>query len=256
MADSTDPARSQEYFTGLAGLYAAHRPGYPAPALELVLAGLRPPVEAADVGCGTGISARLLAERGARVIGIDPNADMLASARLASRGLQGLEFRRGSGEGTGLPAASLDLVLCAQSFHWLEARAALAEFRRILRPGGRLALVWNVVERSDPFSAEYRRVAERAQADAAGRGLCVPRERAADHELRDFTALRRSSFPNPQELDLEGLLGRMRSASYFPRCEPLRGELEHELATAFERHARGGRVALLHRTEVTLAERR
>lgn len=250
-----------EYFTGLASIYADHRPTYPTTAIDYMLDGLARPVIAADVGCGTGISTRLLAARGARVIGIDPNPDMLEQARRDSSTVKdGIEYRGGSGERTGLEDASVDLVVCAQAFHWFDAVAALREFHRILRAtsgqAGRLALMWNIKAPRNPFSAAFIRLTERAQADAATRGLTVPPERAADAALGGFfTNIRQRTFDNPQALDLDGTLGRLRSASYFPRSGPVREELEGELHAAFEEFARNGRVELFHHTEVTLADR-
>jgi ubiquinone/menaquinone biosynthesis C-methylase UbiE len=264
-----------EYFTGLASVYADHRPSYPIEAIDWVLhdlAGARP-LRIADVGCGTGISTRLLALRapgprpgpgpgsgsgGASVIGIDPNRDMLDEARRAS-GAGEIDYRIGTGERTGLVDASVDLVVCAQSFHWFDPPAkALAEFHRILHPGGRLALMWNIKEPSNPFSGVFTCVAERAMADAATRGLVVRSEREADPTRGGYFAnIQSREFPNPQDLDFPGVLGRIRSASYFPRPgNPLRETLERQLREAFDTHQRNGRVTLVHRTEVTLVERR
>src|SRR6185436_15158344 len=100
---------------------------------------------------GTGISARQLAACGVAVIAVEPNREMRESAAPDPR----VSWREGTAEATGLGAASLDLVLCAQAFHWFRQADAIAEFHRVLRPGGRLALVWNTRSRTDPFSLGY-----------------------------------------------------------------------------------------------------
>jgi 2-polyprenyl-3-methyl-5-hydroxy-6-metoxy-1,4-benzoquinol methylase len=86
------------YFDGLARNYAQHRPDYPDEAIDFILAGLPPRVRTADVGCGTGISSRLLARRSASVIGIDPNSDMLDQARADASAdpAATIEYRRGT----------------------------------------------------------------------------------------------------------------------------------------------------------------
>lgn len=256
-----------EYFTGLAGTYAQHRPSYPIEAIDFILDGLSKPIRVVDVGCGTGISTRLLASggRGAQVVGIDPNADMLARARQENEGNAKIEYRIGTGEQTGLADNAFDVVVCAQSFHWFDPLAALREFHRILRPptpgGGqqhaRLALMWNVKDpTADNFSAGYTAINDRAMADAATRGLTVRSEREADPTLGGFFHnIRRREFANPQMLDLNGVLGRMASASYFPKTDPLRSQLQHELRELFAKHERNGLVSLMHRAEVTLAGR-
>ncbi len=104
------------------------------------------------MGAGTGICSRLLADRGARVLAIEPNDAMRAAAEDHPR----VEWQRGTAERTGLEDSGVDLVVCAQAFHWFEPQAALQEFHRILRPGGRLALIWNKRDNSDPFTAGYR----------------------------------------------------------------------------------------------------
>ncbi|UCD74846.1 MAG: class I SAM-dependent methyltransferase, partial [Phycisphaerales bacterium] len=97
-------ANSKDYFTGLARGYDRHRPGYAPGAIDAMLLGLDPPVRAVSVGCGTGICCRLLAAKGVQTIGIDSNEDMLAEARRQSEEMAGnIVYRRGTGEGTGLP---------------------------------------------------------------------------------------------------------------------------------------------------------
>lgn len=258
MADnSASPIKpATDYFTGLASVYSEHRPTYPREAIQWILHELPASPRVADIGCGTGISTRLLAETGAQVTGIDPNLDMLNEARSLSCDDPSIEYRTGTGECTGLESDSVDAVVCAQSFHWFDARSALREFHRVLRPGGRLALMWNIKTESDPFSAHFTRLMRAAQVDAESRGLRVPSEREADPALGGFfTKVRRREFDNPQSLDLPGVLGRARSASYFPRIGPLRESFERELREAFDRHQRDGSVTLFHLTEVTLAER-
>src|SRR5262245_51312959 len=104
MARMNSPQPVTGYFTGLAQVYAECRPSYPTQAIDALLDGLSRPLMVADVGCGTGISTRLLAATGARVIGIDPNDDMLDQARRESEEKFNatIEYRQGTGEHTGL----------------------------------------------------------------------------------------------------------------------------------------------------------
>jgi ubiquinone/menaquinone biosynthesis C-methylase UbiE len=245
---------TSEYFTGLADDYDRHRPGYPPAVFEAALAGLPRPAAAADVGCGTGISSRLLAAAGATVTGIDPNRDMLEQAR--ARDTPGAVYRAGSAEATGLDDGSVDLVLCAQAFHWFDDETALAEFHRILRPGGRLALLWNVRREEATFMVAYEDLIRRAQEDTLGRGRLVRRNRGYDLAASGlFTEVRTLEFDNPHPLDREGLLGRARSASYFPREKEPAAVMERALNALFDEHARDGRVVLEQVARLTLGER-
>jgi SAM-dependent methyltransferase len=242
------------YFTGLAEVYNQYRPTYPIEAVKWIVHGCKRPITVADVGCGTGISTRLLARVADRVIGIDPNDDMLAQARREST--DAIEYRTGTGENTTLADGAVNVVVCAQSFHWFNASRALAEFHRITRPGGRLALMWNIRDDRDAFTAGYGDVVRRAQADALQRGLDVRNDHSGDITAGGhFTLIERRRFANPQVFDLDGLLGRARSASYFPRSGSLRTELEKVLKALFEQHQRSGQVTMQQFTEVTLATR-
>src|SRR5262245_60360312 len=110
MTNPPSKAAVTEYFTGLAQGYAEFRPSYPRQAIAAILEGLPTGVRFADIGCGTGISSRLLAAEGARVIGIDPNEDMLTQARSETQPdslvRYPIEYHKGTGEITGLPASS------------------------------------------------------------------------------------------------------------------------------------------------------
>src|SRR5689334_13001187 len=101
-------------FSGLADVYARNRPGYPDAAVDFILTrcGLRPGTLLIDVGCGTGMSTRLFAGRGLRVVGVEPNAEMRAQAEAAPAppGAPPPAYRDGRAEDTGLPDAAADAV--------------------------------------------------------------------------------------------------------------------------------------------------
>ncbi|NNF43568.1 MAG: class I SAM-dependent methyltransferase [Phycisphaerales bacterium] len=257
---SPDPAGATgDYFSGLAGVYARFRPGYPATAFDFMLSGLAPPITAVDVGCGTGISSRGLAAAGVTVIAVDPNQDMLDEAsRHPARPKVAIDYRRGSADELPVPDDTATLVLCAQSYHWFGSRETLEEFHRVLIPNGRLALMWNVRETGDSLSAGYERIMSEAQNQAQSRGRVLCRARSATPDTPDlFGPAHRERFPNPQTFDAAGWIGRARSASYFPpEGDPRREEYETALRRLFDTHARDGTVTLRERTEVTMVTAR
>jgi ubiquinone/menaquinone biosynthesis C-methylase UbiE len=132
---------TSEIWTGEAAIYDRSRPTPPPVLLDILtqLANTSHPELVVDLGCGTGLSTMIWAERAQRVIGIEPNADMRAQAirKLEhSPHAAHIDYREGISNQTGLPDNSADIVTCAQSLHWMEPTSTLAEIARILRPGG------------------------------------------------------------------------------------------------------------------------
>jgi SAM-dependent methyltransferase len=232
--------------------YSRYRPDYPSAALDELLRGLGPPsrIRAADVGAGTGIASRLLAERGVSVSSVEPNPAMRAAARAHPRVRQ----LGTTGERTGLPRASVSLVICAQAFHWFDPHLALREFRRILKPGGRLAILWNERIAFDSFTASYTDIVRAS----AGRDTTEATSAGVRSLIRNagFEGVRRLTFAHTQSLTIAALLGQARSISYAPRRGPAAGALRKGLRALHARFAdASGRVRVVYRTILFLAAR-
>lgn len=238
-------------FTARAESYAAYRPSYPPAVIDALIEGLGDPSTlcVADLGAGTGISARLLADRGASVFAVEPNAAMRHAAAPHAR----VRFCDGTAERTGLDDSSIDLVTAFQAYHWFDPEPTHREFVRILKPGGRAALIWNVRDDSDPFTGSYGELIRAAALD-----LDIERHHGtADAFARDrrFIGVRRQIVRNQQRLDLAGLVGRMESTSYVPHEGPVHARLLAGLHDLHARYADGeGYVALAYRAETTLGE--
>ena len=140
-------------FGASAAAYARSRPGYPAAALDWLLA--PGTVRVLDLGAGTGKLAQTLAMRGLDVVAVDPSARMLDELRRACPGLEALE---GRAEAIPLPEGCVDAVIVAQAWHWFDGSAAAAEIARVLRPGGRLGLVWNSRDTAVAWVPRFERI--------------------------------------------------------------------------------------------------
>lgn len=241
-------------FSDRAAAYVKHRPSYPAAAIDAVFDGTGDPsaLRVLDVGAGTGISSRLLADRGASVIALEPNEAMQRAGESEPHPL--VEWRCGTGEATGLADGAVEIVACFQAFHWLDRAKALAEFRRVLKAGGRVALAWNVQDAGDPFTEGYQRVILKHATDPPtspwlqGFGDVAAALRS---EWRSYRELR---FANEQSLDLAGLIGRAKSASYCPNAGSPAEALDSDLANLHAAHQNAGRVVLRYSCVVHLAE--
>ncbi|MEA2719102.1 MAG: hypothetical protein QOJ39_966 [Candidatus Eremiobacteraeota bacterium] len=239
-----------ERFSDRAGDYKAGRPSYPSGALDALFDGLgdAKDVVAVDLGAGTGISSRLLADRGASVIAVEPNQAMRDAAEPHPR----VEWVAGSAEWTGLAEASADLVTAFQAFHWFDPAKALDEIVRILRSGGRAAVVYNERDESDPFTAAYGDIVRKYQTDETERRRADGLEAFAAFE--GWVAKRRVEFRNEHQLGADGIRSRLRSTSYMPHAGPAADELDAAVRALFDRHARNGTVVMVMRTIVVMGD--
>jgi ubiquinone/menaquinone biosynthesis C-methylase UbiE len=189
-------------FDQAADVYEAARPAYPADAVSWLLDGVTGRV--LDLGAGTGKLTRSLVERGYEVGAVDPSSAML---RVLREALPGVDAQIGSGEHIPFGDRSVDAVVCAQAWHWVDPAVAVPEVARVLRPGGTLGLVWNFRDESVDW---VRELGQLMHTEAAYLGEDVPPVVG-----RPFGELERHEVRWVQPLTLDGLLDLARSRSYF-----------------------------------------
>lgn len=243
---------STERFSSRVNDYVKYRPGYPQQVLQLLRdeCGLHATSKVADVGSGTGILTHLLLATGATVFAIEPNNEMRAAAERWLSAAGKFHSVNATAEATTLPAASMDLIVAAQAFHWFKPQPTRLEFTRVLKPQAQLALIWN--ERPvqstafmDAYEALLRRYAPEYDQ--------VTSRRVDQAAIREFFAGKEqpATFANQQQFDFEGLKGRLMSSSYTPEV----GNALHEpliagLRALFDRHQQQGQVVFPYQTLV------
>eukprot|EP01006_Ploeotia_vitrea_P022491 TRINITY_DN54906_c0_g1_i1.p2 TRINITY_DN54906_c0_g1~~TRINITY_DN54906_c0_g1_i1.p2 ORF type:complete len:297 (+),score=16.54 TRINITY_DN54906_c0_g1_i1:60-893(+) len=275
MMEETSPSTEQEQeneggkgylhspltrFSAKVDQYIKYRPSYPA---QAVLSFLVKTISfttsqiVADIGAGTGLFTKILVSNGNRVYAIEPNKEM----REACESLVGAEHTNmapidGTAEETTLGACSVDVICCAQAFHWFDPAKTKKEWLRILKPNGWVVLLWNSRE-GGGLNESY---------EAAIRAHCPEYKDIQATSVATKTSKRQQEFfgenpihelrvPNPQQMDLEGLLGRVESASYAP----LPGTTQHrtllkDLIDAFTKHEVDGHVTMGYTTVVQCAQ--
>lgn len=239
-------------FSTRAEAYAKYRPDYPPGVVKILKSecGLTGDSVVADVGSGTGILTELLLKNGNRVFGIEPNEAMRVFAEEMLKDYNHFVSVDGSAEATALDDDSVDIVIAAQAFHWFDREKTKREFKRILKPNGWVALIWN--ERrldSTSFLRAYEDLLLRYGTDYHE----VRHENVAD-KLAEFFApdeFKLVNLDNFQHFDLAAFQGRVASASYTPEPgHPNFDALGSGLQRLFDEHNRDGTVTFEYDTRI------
>jgi SAM-dependent methyltransferase len=248
-----------EGFGADAGRYDRARPTYPAGLVERIIAA-SPGRDVLDVGCGTGISARLFQAAGCRVLGVDPDPRM---AELARRG--GTEAEVARFEEWDPACRTFDAVIAAQAWHWVDPVAGAAKAAAVLRPGGRLAVFWNAFDPPAELREAFAEVFRRALPGLAAGGFwsrpavdtyragCVKaagamRQSGAFGEPEEWLSYWSRPYTRDEWLDLVPTTG-----GFSRHPEAVQRELLHDLGAAVD--AAGGSFTMSYTTIAATAPR-
>lgn len=243
-------------FSNRTNHYIQSRPSYPPGMIDWLMRKMRLSggSSVADIGSGTGISSKLLLARGCVVHAIEPNGPMRAAAEAALAHIPQFRSIDATAERTTLPDSSVDGIFCMQAFHWLDPVAAKQEWRRILRPEGRVALVWNDRRMDTLFLADY----EQLLLDFGTDYQKVRHNNISGEALAAFFApheFTKHAVENAQHFDFAGLRGRLFSSSYAPHeDDPRSAPMLERLRETFDRHQRDDRITFLYRTTAFVGE--
>ena len=196
---SIDDARSLS-FGEEAAAYERGRPSYPPEAIDWLLQ--KNARNVLDLGAGTGKLTVRLVERGLDVVAVDPIPEMLEVLRTS---LPGTPALLGSAEDIPLPDDSVDTVLVAQAWHWFDPERATQEVSRVLRPGGRIGLVWNVRDERSGWVKDLGRIIGPEDDPSSRRDVTLP---------APFTDLERHQVEWTSYLTPQALVDLVASRSY------------------------------------------
>ena len=203
-------------FGRVADAYDRGRPPYPPEALAWLATELAvtPAATVLDLAAGTGKLTAGLVPIAGHVIAVEPVAEM---RRVLEAGRPDVEVLAGRAEQIPLPDGSVDAVFVAAAFHWFDPDEALAEIRRVLRPGGGLGLLWNRQEwEGEPWYPEFAAVLERAREEQNAPNRYIAGEwRAALERSTGYGPVRKREFRHVHRVTREGFLARVASWSVF-----------------------------------------
>ncbi len=223
--------------------YNQYRPSYPQKLIEWIIAAsmIKPKDTIVDIGCGTGISTRLFADKGFKVIGVDPNADMLEDAR--KRGGDIL-YQKGDAENSNVSNNSANLIVSAQAFHWFNIDNTMKELKRVLKPNGFCCAFWNV-RKQNLLTKGYEAIIRKYSGDyektvKASATIELIKKNPTPFSVKEKT------FINTQNLDFNGLIGRAYSTAYVVHGVKNHEGFKNELSKLFKDFQINGKITFTY----------
>ena len=241
----------QTQFTGKAAAYTKGRPLYAQASLNFLKEqGVNEKAFVADIGAGTGIFSKQLAENGATVYAVEPNEDMRSTAKEYLKDIKNVHCIDGSAEETTLPDCNIDFVCAAQAFHWFDKDLFRKECLRVLRPEGKIVLIWNIEIFGNRFFQDYGEILNRLTTNG------TPKTNEGNpydiffNQAEDFLSeYERLEFDNTLYMNEETFLYKTLSSSASPKENDANHEpLKRELKNLFARYQENKTLVYPHKT--------
>ncbi len=245
----------KERFSKRTGNYVKYRPGYPDGVITYLEANgfLRKSSVIADIGSGTGKLSELFLKHGYEVRAVEPNREMRRAAENIFKTNKGFISFDGSAEAIPLADHWVDLIVVGQAFHWFEAEKAALEFKRILRKGGSIVLIWNNRYLSGSgFMRDYEGLLRQYGNDYK-KILSIYYGTQELKNLFGGSEIEQVVFDFEQSFDFKGLKGRLESTSYCPPPgTPQHKMIMEKLRGLFNQHAQHNNVKMTYKTEMNI----
>ncbi len=232
--------------------YVKYRPGYPKGILNYLQEdfGLNTEQIVVDIGAGTGISTALFLEEGYHVFAVEPNREMREKSVELLSHFSKLITIDGNAENTTLPEDCADVIVAGQAFHWFDQEKSKEEFKRILKPGGRVVIVWNERKTDTPFELEYERLIKKHGTDYER----IDHRNISDQDIDAYfypCICSLKIFDNFQLFNFEGLRGRLLSSSYMPAKDaPGYHEMIVDLENLFQKFSEHNQIRINYDTKL------
>jgi len=243
-------------FDGKGENYSKYRPSYPKDFIDYIdsIDGLNNRSTIADIGSGTGILSKQFLDIGKNVIAVEPNANMRGFAESILGDYMNFTSVNATAENTTLSDRSVDLITVAQAFHWFDRDKFKAECKRILKPDGKVVLVWNTRVPTNESMEDYERIIRKYCPDFEGfsgwkcSSLCKEIGFDGENDFETFFEgyYEEKSFQNDQANSLERFIGGALSASYAPNeNDENYTAFVTDLKTCFNKYAVNDSVVML-----------
>ncbi len=243
VAKSIEPTKR---FSDRAEYYAKSRPLYPKEVLTVLKskASFDRSKVVADIGSGTGILTKLFLDNGNTVYGVEPNIDMRMVAESNLIAYENFESVEGMAERTTLPPKSIDLITVGQAFHWFDLGKTKKEFKRILKKGGYVAILYYSRSEKTELSKDYEKIVKKY-----GRNFARVRETDGRVFGRFFGKDKYKKYEfwaaSVRRLDLDGFISRFLSASYMPKSsERSYKPMIRDIKRIFDKNEKNGVVSM------------
>jgi len=230
--------------------YIKYRPHYPQQIIEILKANINLDTQSiiADIGSGTGISSALFLNNDNKVFAVEPNREMREAAELIYLNESNFISIDGKAQQTTLQQHSVDIIFCAQAFHWFNTTETKIESARVLQPKGHIVFVWNIRKDENDFQKEYEAILKKIPEYNK-----VTHKNILDDDIINFFTpknMNKKTVSNLQVFDLAGLKGRLQSSSYCPKEGKAYQSLMNEIEKLFHKFENDGFVQFEYDTNI------
>lgn len=241
-----------EKFTNKVSEYVKYRSSYPRQFIDYLRSsvGINNTSAVADIGAGSGILTKLISPISRKVFAVEPNEKILAACIKHCEDSENVVYFDGSAENTKLEDKCLDFITVAQAFHWFDKEKTKVEFKRILKPEGKVILVWNCRMPENEMVIENDEICRRLCPEFKGFSGGIKSEEDRNISFFRNSECEHKNFKNDKILSLDEFIGGSLSASYSPNADdPNYHDFIESLKKLFYKYSVDGKLLVPNNTQ-------